>query len=365
MMGNSSGKNVRVGVIGVGRMGRNHCRVLSTMRHVTLTGITDFDAITGKQIAALYESTFYPSVDELLPHVDAVVIATPTPSHYALAMHCLAHGIHLLIEKPIAATVAEAEALVAAANASQLIVQVGHIERFNPAYTELKHVLDDIQVAALNFRRLSPYVGSNTDVDVVLDLMIHDLDLLLDLMQQQPMTINAVGLTAFSGDIDHAVAQLTFPTGPLLTVMVSRLTEHKVRSIDVTGLEAYVEVDLLNKSILLHRSMTGEYLNHQHSVKYRQESMIERLHVPLAEPLFLELQHFVTAIMQGHPPAVSALDGLKALQLANQIRTTIHQSLSLIQRPQAQAALLPAKSEQHVSWRALAIQPSYTASAHR
>lgn len=357
-MSNFSGKNVRIGVVGVGRMGRNHCRVLSTMRHGTLAGITDFDAVVGRQIAERYESTFYPSIDELLPHVDAVVIATPTPSHFALAMNCLAHGVHLLIEKPIAATIAEAEALVAAAKESQLIVQVGHIERFNPAYTELKHVLDDIQVAAINFRRLSPYVGSNTDVDVVLDLMIHDLDLLLDLMQQPPTTVSAVGLTAFSGDIDHAVAQLTFPTGPLLTVMVSRLTEHKVRSIDVTGLEAYVEVDLLNKSILLHRSMTGEYLNHQHSVKYRQESMIERLHVPLAEPLFLELQHFVTAMIEGQPPVVSAVDGLAALQLANQIRALIHQNLTLVQRPQAKAAAPPEHHARRMGWRALAIQPS-------
>ncbi len=357
-MSNFLGKNVRIGVVGVGRMGRNHCRVLSTMRHVTLAAITDFDAVVGRQIAERYESTFYPSIDELLPNVDAVVIATPTPSHFSLAMQCLAQGVHLLIEKPIAATIAEAEALVAAAKESQLIVQVGHIERFNPAYTELKHVLDDIQVAAINFRRLSPYVGSNTDVDVVLDLMIHDLDLLLDLMQQPPTTVSAVGLTAFSGDIDHAVAQLTFPTGPLLTVMVSRLTEHKVRSIDVTGLEAYVEVDLLNKSILLHRSMTGEYLNHQHSVKYRQESMIERLHVPLAEPLFLELQHFVTAMMEEQPPLVSAVDGLAALQLANQIRALIHRDLSLVQRPQGQVTAPTENHVQRMSWRALAIQPS-------
>jgi len=339
-------------------MGRNHCRVLSMMRHATLAGITDFDKVAGMQMAERYESTFYQSLDELLPHVDAVVIATPTPSHFPLAMHCLAHGVHLLIEKPIAATVAEAEALVAAAKESRSLVQVGHIERFNPAYTELKHVLDNIQVAAINFRRLSPYVGSNTDVDVVLDLMIHDLDLLLDLMQQPPKSISAAGLTAFSGSIDHAVAQCTFPSGPLLTVMVSRLTEHKVRSIDVTGLEAYVEVDLLNKSILLHRSMTGEYLNNQHSVKYRQESLMERLHVPLAEPLFLELQHFVDAIIEERPPVVSAMDGLQALQLANQIRSMIHEDLTLVQRTQKQPEGATKMANLPIEWRPVAIQSS-------
>ncbi|MEZ4617992.1 MAG: Gfo/Idh/MocA family oxidoreductase [Caldilineaceae bacterium] len=294
------------------------------------------------QVAAQYDTTFYPSLDEL-SQCDAVIIATPTSAHFRLAMQCLAQGIHLLIEKPITTTVAEAEALVAAATAAQLVVQVGHIERFNPTYTELKHVLDDIQIAAINFRRLSPYVGSNTDVDVVLDLMIHDLDLVLDLMQAQPTAIHAVGLAAFSGDIDHAVTQLTFPAGPLVTMMVSRLTEQKIRAIDVTGLEAYVEGDLLNKSIFLHRSMTGEYLNYQHSVKYRQESMMERLHVPMAEPLFLELQHFVGAILGQHPLLVTAQDGLQALQLANQIRTAIRQDLRLIQPPSEQQA--------HIAWR--------------
>jgi predicted dehydrogenase len=336
-------------------MGRNHCRVLSTLRHATLAGVTDRDQAVGAQVAGAYESTFYPTVDDLLDHVDAVVIATPTPSHYPLAMHCLAQGRHVLIEKPIAATIDEAAALTVAAEKSGLVVQVGHIERFNPTYTELKHVLDDIHVAAVNFRRLSPYVGSNTDVDVVLDLMIHDLDLVLDLMQQPPVALHAVGMTAYSGDIDHAVAQLTFPAGPLLTVMVSRLTEHKVRAIDVTGLEAYIEGDLLNKSILLHRSTTGEYLNNQHSVKYRQESTIERLHVPIAEPLLLELQHFVEAIREGRAPVVSARDGLRALQLAHEIRRLIHQQLVLIQRPQppcAGAVAVPS------AWPAPTVHPS-------
>lgn len=349
-MGSLLGNVVRVGVIGVGRMGRNHCRVLSTMRHVMLVGVTDLSAQNGRQVAAMYDCQFYETVDALLADVDAVVIAAPTSTHYPLAMQCLELGIHVLIEKPITATVAEAEALVAAAERSDVIVQVGHIERFNPAYTELKHVLDDIQVAAITFRRLSPYVGSNTDVDVVLDLMIHDLDLVWDLMQAAPTTMHAVGLTAFSGDVDHALTHFTFANGPLVALMVSRLTEHKVRSIEVTGLEAYVEGDLLNKSILLHRSMTGEYLNHQHSVKYRQESLIERLHVPIAEPLFLELQNFIAAIIENRPPLVTAFDGLQALRLACEIGDEIRQDL----RPVQQARKTNGQSYPMAGWRTLA-----------
>ena len=326
---------VRVGVVGVGRMGRNHCRVLAGMRNVLLVGVADLAENPGRQIAQQYETTFYPQVDELLAAVDAVVIATPTPTHFALTMRCLAQGLHVLIEKPIAATVGEALQIVAAAVQSKAVVQVGHIERFNPTYIELQHVMEGMNVAAVNLRRLSPYVGSNTDVDVVLDLMIHDLDLLLDLIRIPPLSMHAAGLTAFSGDVDHATAQFVFPAGPLCTVMVSRLTEHKVRMIEVTGLDAYVEADLLNKSISLHRSMTGEYLNYnQHSVKYRQESLVERIHVPIAEPLLLELQHFVSCIMTNQPPRVAAADGLAALQLATEIRDTIRRQLILV--PQSQ-----------------------------
>lgn len=338
--------NLRIGVIGVGRMGRNHCRVLSTLRHACLAGVSDANAETGQMIAQQFETIFYPSTSALFEAVDAVIIATPTPSHFSLAMAALAQGLHVLIEKPIAATLAEAEQLVKAAATHKTIVQVGHIERFNPAYTELKHVLDEINVAAINFRRLSPYVGSNTDVDVVLDLMIHDIDLVLDLVQQQPLTVNAVGLTAFSGDIDHAVVQLTFPSTPLLTLMVSRLTEQKVRAIDVTGLEAYVEGDLLNKRVLLHRSMTGEYLNHNQHTKYRQESLIERIHVPLVEPLLLELQHFIDCIAEQRQPLVSATAGWQALTLATQIRDEIRRKLTVVKPVKPALA-----TEQIAGWR--------------
>ena len=321
-------KTIKVGVIGAGRMGRNHCRVFSAVRHAELVGVTDLDAKAAWHVAQQYATTAFPTVDALLAEVDAVSIATPTAAHFGLAAKCLQQGMHLFIEKPMTATVGEAEALVDLANASRRIVQVGHIERFNPTFTELKHVIEGMTIVAINFRRLSPYTGSNIDVDVVFDLMIHDLDLLLDLFPAPPQTIQAIGMSAFSHDIDHAVAQLVFPAGPLLTLTVSRLTEHKVRSIEVTGLDAYVEGDLLNKSIALHRRMTGEYLpqNH-HNVKYRQESVIERIHVPMVEPLRMELEHFLSCVCEDRQPLVTATDGLNTLRLATQIRDLIRPQL--------------------------------------
>lgn len=344
---------IKVGVIGAGRMGRNHCRVYSTLRNVQLVGITDRSLETGQCVAQQYETTFYPKMEELLAKVDAVSIVTPTPTHCAIALECLARGLHVFIEKPIAATVEEAELLTTYAQFSGKVVQIGHIERFNPTYIELKHVIEGVHPAAITLRRLSPYVGSNMDVDVVLDLMIHDLDLLLNLMGRQPLTVKASGLTAFSGEIDHAVVNCTFANGPLVTVIASRLTEQKVRSIEVTALEAYIEGDLLHKSIDLHRRTTGEYVAHNHDgVKYHQESMIERIHVPMAEPLCLELQHFITCVREQQPPLVSAADGLKALQLAMGIRRQIHEQLILITPADNGMATAPQRLWQPVAIRA-------------
>ncbi len=315
---------VRMGVIGAGMMGQRHCRIYSNLRRTQLAGICDARPETGSRVAQQYDVPFYEQLDDLLPHVDAVSLVTPTPYHFDLAMRCLAKGVHVLVEKPITETIAQAQTLTQTAEASNLVFQVGHIERFNPTYSELKNVLEDVTPLAINLRRLSPYEGSNTDVDVVLDLMIHDLDLILDLMKQEPISVNAYGLTAFSGAIDHAVAHLGFDSGPLVTVTASRVTEQKVRSLEITAMEAYLEGDLLNKSILVHRRTIGEYLSNN---KYRQESIVERIHVPIVEPLFAELQHFIECVLEGKSPRVSARDGFKALQLANTIQNTIRERL--------------------------------------
>jgi predicted dehydrogenase len=314
-------KPVRVGVVGVGTMGQRHCRVYSNLRRAQLVGIFDVAPEVATQVAEYYDVRAYQELDDLLEAVDAVSLATPTPLHFDLAMHCLARGVHLLVEKPITETISQAEKLTQAAEASGLVVQVGHIERFNPTYTELKNVLDDMSVLAIGWRRLSPYRGSNTDVDVILDLMIHDIDLALDLMGNEPGSVEAYGLTAFSGATDHVVAHLYFESGPLVTMTASRVTEQKVRCIEVTAMEAFVQGDLLNKSISVYRRTTGEYLNQNHrGVKYRQEGVVEQIHVPTFEPLFLELQHFVDCTAEARIPAVPARDGLKALRVAEVIQ---------------------------------------------
>jgi predicted dehydrogenase len=319
---------VRVGVVGVGRMGQRHCRVLANMRKTQLAGVYDQSFDIGTRIAKQFETTFYPNMEQLLDYVDAVVLASPTPTHFEQAMKCLERGAHILIEKPITETLEQAEKLVKFAETKKLIVLVGHIERFNPAYMELKNVLEEMRPMAITMNRLSAFQGSNKDVDVVLDLMIHDTNLVLDMVGAYPEKINALGLTAYSGTIDHAVAQLYFSEGPILSMTASRVTEEKVRTIDVTCQEAYIECDLMGKTILAHRSTIGEYINAQkRGVKYRQESIIERINVPTFEPLFLELQHFTECVLENKTTFVTAQDGYRALKLAVQIREKILERL--------------------------------------
>jgi virulence factor len=320
---------VRIGVVGVGRMGQRHCRVVSNLRKTQLVGVHDQSVEVGNRVAKQFEVEYFPDLDQLLDKVDAVVLATPTPTHYEQAMKCLNRCVHILIEKPITETLEQAEKLVNLAESQKLIVQVGQIERFNPAYMELKNVLDELRPMAITLNRLSPYQGSNKDVDVVLDLMIHDTNLVLDLVGSFPEKISALGLTVYSGTVDHAIAQLFFKGGPILSMTASRVTEEKVRKIDVTCREAYIECDLLGKSILAHRSTIGEYINAQkRGVKYRQESIVERINVPTFEPLFLELQHFTECVLENKPTFVSARDGYMALKLAVQIRDMILNQLA-------------------------------------
>ena len=316
---------VKIGVIGTGRMGQSHCRIYSNLRHAKFVGVCDVNADLGKEVARKHEVSYFRDVDSLLENVDAVSICTPTPQHFEFAMRCLDRNVHVLVEKPFTETLEQAQALKEAAEAkSKLIVQVGHIEKFNPTFIELRKVLEDMTVLAMNFNRLSPFQGSNVDVDVVLDLMIHDIGLIVDLFNTEPVSMDAYGFSVFSHTIDHGLAVLRYDPGLLVTLTASRVTEQKVRGINVTTKEAFIEADLLNKNISVHRRTLGDYVNHKNSgVKYRQESLIERIVVPAVEPLFLELQDFVNCVCDSKKPQVSAADGYNALRFVLMLRDKI------------------------------------------
>lgn len=198
---NNYNKPLKIGVIGVGNMGQHHTRVLSLLKDVELVGIADVNVERGLDIASKYRVHFYENYLELLPHVEAVCIAAPTRLHHQVGLECLSRGVHVLIEKPIAASIAEAESLVNTAAASNCILQVGHIERFNPAFQELSKVLKTENLLALEAHRMSPYSQRANDVSVVLDLMIHDLDLLLELAASPVTKLSATGSRALNLNI--------------------------------------------------------------------------------------------------------------------------------------------------------------------
>ena len=318
-------EQIKTGVIGLGRMGKHHCRVYANQKGAQLVGVYDIDPLKTIEISTKYEIPGYQQVEDLLEQVDAVTIATPTPTHFELVRRCLDYNVHVLVEKPVTETLENAEELARLVDDCSLIVQVGHIERFNPTFLELKKVMESIKVLAISFRRLSPYKVSNKDVDVVLDLMVHDLDLCLDLTSGEPASISAYGLMPFSDSLDHVVAQLFYCGGPLITLTASRVTEEKIRAVEVTCQEAFIEADFLNKNINIHRCSTGEYFANNHSgVKYQQESLIQRILVPNSEPLELEINHFLACISNHSTPCVSIIEGLNALRLAQHIRNLVN-----------------------------------------
>ncbi len=221
--------------------------------------------------------------------MDGVTIAASTCTHYALTAERLERGLHVVVEKPITETIEQAQQLVQMADEWGLILQVGHIERFNPAFVELRHVTEDLNVIAINMRRFSPFDTSNTNVDLIRDLMTHDLDLAVNAVGLDIEEIDAWGRCIDTGAIDHAVANLSFGDGPIVTLFASRITEQKVRAIEVITDGAYIEADLLSKSVLVQRRTFPQYLDSHNITKYRQESLIERVHVPMFEPLMLQL----------------------------------------------------------------------------
>lgn len=314
---------IRVGVIGTGRMGQNHCRVYSNLRKVKFVGVSDINVEAGKQVARRYEAAFFRDIDSLLENVDAVSVCTPTPAHFELVQQCLDRNVHVLVEKPFTETLEQAEKILDRLKPG-VVVQVGHIEQFNPTFQELKKVLEDMTVLSVNFRRLSPFKGSNVDVDVILDLMIHDIGLVIDLFGAQPMSVDSYGFSAFSQTIDHGLAVLQYSGDVLVSINASRVTEQKIRAVEVTTKEAFVEADLLGKSIAVHRRTMGDYINQNPSgVKYRQESIIEKILVPAVEPLALELQDFIDCVIEGREPQVTAREGYDALRLVVMIRDQI------------------------------------------
>lgn len=309
---------LKMGVIGVGNMGKHHVRILSILKDIELVGVSDINLERGINIASKYRTHFYENYMELLSHVDAVCIAVPTKIHHQVGMNCLQAGVHVLIEKPIAASIAEAESLVNMAAETNCILQVGHIERFNPAFRELSKVVQTEQILAIEARRMSPYSDRANDVSVVLDLMIHDIDLLLELTAAPVTRLTASGSSATdSGYLDYVTATLGFANGIVATLTGSKVTHRKIRCLSAHCKNSLIETDFLKNEILIHRHQPTH--NYQEPMPYKQDGITEKVYTSNIEPIYAEIEHFVNCIRGGERPSVGGEQALKALRLASLI----------------------------------------------
>jgi predicted dehydrogenase len=307
----SGGGGFPVGVVGVGSMGENHARVYAELPAVDLVGVADADEERAAAVADEYDTEARSTAD-LLSTVDAVSVAVPTSLHAGVVRTCLDHGTAALVEKPFVADPEVGRELAAAADEAGVTLQVGHIERFNPAVTTLFDLLGDVTPVAISAERLGPPLGRDVGDDVVMDLMIHDIDVLLALLGERPGSISATG----RGDGQYATAQFTFPGGTVGRLTASRLTQRKIRRLRVTTEDRLVQVDYLDQSVRIHRRSRPAFEQSDGSLRYQTERLTERPIVDSGEPLRRELSAFVEAAQTGRPPEVTATDGVRAVETA-------------------------------------------------
>jgi len=305
---------LHVGVIGVGSMGSHHARVYAELPEVELVGVADADWDRATEVAEKYNTRALNEV-ALLQGVDAVSIAVPTPYHADTIRKALRADTHVLVEKPFVDEAAEGRELIALADKRDRRLQVGHIERFNPAVETLTDIVAEMDVRAVDARRLGPPVDRENTDSVVRDLMIHDIDILLSLFGADVADVSAA---AVDGE-PYISTTLKLENGVLGTLTASRITHQKVRQLAVTGRDCQVTVDYLTQSVEIHRQALPQYIDHDGDLRYRSESVVERPQVHSGEPLRRELESFIEAIRANRTPAVTGDDGLRALELTRLI----------------------------------------------
>jgi len=298
----------RVGVVGVGSLGQHHARVYAALESVRLAGVFDIDAARADEVAARYGCRAYPSLAALIAETDALSVAVPTVDHHRVAAQALDGGRHVLVEKPISTTLEEADELIALARRRGVTLQAGHIERFNPALDLLRRLV--VQPRFVEVHRLGSFSARSLDIDVVLDLMIHDLDIVLSLDGSEPVQVDAVGVPVLTPRVDIANARLRFASGLIANLTASRVSYEKVRKFRVFAPRTYVSLDFAARAGQVYRLKEKDG---------QPDIEIEKVDAPEEEPLRRQLEAFVRAARGEAPVVVSGEDGRRALALAHRI----------------------------------------------
>jgi predicted dehydrogenase len=300
---------LRVGVVGVGALGQHHARVYAQLPEALLVGVVDRDPARAASIAAQHGGRVFDDVDALAAEVDAVSVAVPTIDHHAVARGLLQAGKAVLVEKPMTTTLAEADELIALAAARGVALQVGHVERFNPALDVVRSVTRTPRF--IEVHRLGSFSPRSLDIDVVLDLMIHDLDIVLALDGSETVQVDAVGVPVLTSRVDIANARLRFASGLIANLTASRVSADRVRKFRVFAERLYVSADFAAREAQVYRLVPG--------ASGRPEIDVARTAAPDDEPLRRQLAAFVEAVQTGARPPVPGEDGRRALALAHAV----------------------------------------------
>ncbi|MGA8409331.1 MAG: Gfo/Idh/MocA family oxidoreductase [Candidatus Acidiferrales bacterium] len=316
-------KPIRVAVVGVGEFGRNHVRVFAEMQGVELIGVVDTNASRAAQVAAEFTTRVLRDLDSLkVEKIDAVSIAVPTKEHAPLGCRLLDWGLDVLVEKPMAASVGEANGLIASAQRANRILQVGHLERFNPAVTAVKKIVANPMFFEVH--RLGIFTPRSLDIDVVYDIMIHDLDILLSLMDSPVTDLKAVGIPVITDKVDIAHARLEFATGAVANLTASRVSTERVRKMRFFQAHEYVSIDFTRQDLLRVRVDQASGQPNGQPPPLPQINFEKVPTVP-EEPLRAELRAFVHAVRTRRPPRVDGAAGRAALELADRVMAGIQE----------------------------------------
>lgn len=300
---------LRVGVIGVGHLGEYHVQKYKALPHVDLVGVVDTNGARAAEISGRYGTPIFPTHHELLALVDAVSLAVPTEMHFEVAKDVLARGVHLLVEKPITYQIEPADTLIRLAHEGSLVLQVGLVERFNPAVVGMESLLT--RPVFLESHRMNVFTVRGTDVDVVLDLMIHDLDIILHVVPSEVKELHAVGMSVLTDKTDIANARLIFEDGTVANLTASRVADKPLRKIRIFQPDAYLSVNCLKRELTV--TKLDGLLRDVHDFP---QVTSKRTHFEGADPLADQIASFVKSVRNGSYPVVSGHDGRRALRYA-------------------------------------------------
>ncbi|HEX3583797.1 MAG TPA: Gfo/Idh/MocA family oxidoreductase [Thermoanaerobaculia bacterium] len=308
----------RVGIVGTGSLGRVHARILTEMPEATVVGFVDPRDEAAAEVTSTLNIRRFDSVSALKTEIDAAVVATPTTSHLAVAGELLEAGVDVMVEKPIAATTADAQQLIDVAKQHDRVLQVGHVERYNPAITAVADHLG--QVRYFEAERLGVFVPRSLDVDVLLDLMIHDLNLVLSLLRQEVSDIRAVGVPVLTDKVDITNVRLELANGAVANLTASRVSQDRVRKVRFFGSDSYISVDTKEQEVKGYKLV-------ERSIKPLEIAVEKK------EPLRAELEAFLGCVCDRSRPIVAGEDGLAAVDLAMRVAAAIDESMRKFKKP--------------------------------